>query len=114
MVVRTVPSPTSWSHGSTLLPLFKDQLLVDCIEQSAIAERLGDQLKQVSMGSLYTGRTRRTLICMADTFWTISELMHDCEAGVRQESSPSSSRRVRSFNRNAIDNRLANISLQSS
>jgi hypothetical protein len=68
VVVLQVSTPTSWERSSTLLPLFKDVLLVDCLNESAIAHRLeGSQ-------------TRRRLVGMMQIFWEISDLMYHCEA----------------------------------
>jgi hypothetical protein len=113
MTVRSIPRPTSWEQGSTLLPLFKDQLLVDCPDQTAIAERLADQLQQVSMGTLYTRRVPRTLVCMADFFWTISDLMYECEAVIREHSSPLSPQSAASLDPNPNSVRPRTISFRS-
>ena len=61
-------TPTSWERSSTLLPLFKDELLVECYNEVAIMNRLNGT------------ETRRKLIGMMQIFWEISDLMYHCEA----------------------------------
>jgi hypothetical protein len=67
MKVDRAQNSTAWDQYSTLLPLFKDDLLVDLLNDAVIEARLQGR------------QTTRLLVCMADIFQDINQMMYHCD-----------------------------------